>query len=131
MLVSMEIRLFHKITSKAHQDPHVGDRGVVWFICVEIEAVPWVSSVPSSSVLRYKKSNCVLSKAKTEASVQSFFFILNLSPLEPVVAAKQSQSLSRQLSLFPAAQVAEVTWLLAMRLLWPHGYRETAHDHMG
>ena len=34
--------------------------------------------------LPWKKSNCVLSKAKTKASVQSAYSILKYSPFEPV-----------------------------------------------
>ena len=42
----------------------------------------WVSTFPSLSILPWKKSNLVLSKAKAKASVMSFCFILKLSPWE-------------------------------------------------
>ena len=68
---------------KHSEDPHVGDCRVAWFIRVGIEASPWVSNVPSPSVPPWKKFEHVLSEANTKASVQSFCFILKLSPLEP------------------------------------------------
>ena len=57
---------------------------VEWFIHVETEAAPWVSNVPSPSVLPWKKSNCVSGKAKRKASIQNYCFILKLSSLEPM-----------------------------------------------
>ena len=70
------IRLFHGTTRKAFQGPVHGDCGAArQSILVEIEAALWLSNVLSPSILSWKKSNRDLSKAKTEASVQSFRFL--------------------------------------------------------
>ena len=56
---------------------------MAWFIYVEIETSSWVSSVPSPSVLPWKKYYRVFSRPNTKASVLSFCFILRFSPLKP------------------------------------------------
>ena len=56
------------------------DCGVAKFIWVEI--CLWVSNFPSPSVAPWKKSNRAFHKDKTKVSVQSFCFILKLSPWE-------------------------------------------------
>ena len=70
---------------KHSKDSPTGDCGVARII--QVQLCPLVSRVPSPSVLPWKKSNRVLSKAKTKASVQSFCFILKLSPSEPTRSA--------------------------------------------
>ena len=57
----------------------MGDCGVAWFICVEIEDALYVSNVLFPCAPPYKKSNLVLSKTKTKASVQSFCSTLKSS----------------------------------------------------
>ena len=72
---------------KHSKDPPTADCGVArWFIQVEIKAAPWVSSVPSLSAPPWRKSNCVLSKAKTIANIQNFCFVLKLSPVQQLAS---------------------------------------------
>ena len=82
MLLSAEIRLFHGVMRKAFQAPHTGEGGVASFICVEIEASPWVSDAPSPSVSPREESSRVCSKARARVSVQIFCFVFKLSPWE-------------------------------------------------
>ena len=86
-LLPVEIRLFHEFWGKHSKDPCMGDCDVMRFIVIEIEASPQVSNFTSSSVLPWKKSNLVFSKAKVKASVQSFCFKFILGPLEPMQSA--------------------------------------------
>ena len=47
--------MLHMITKKTFKDPCMGDCEVArWFIHVEIEVAPWISNVPSPSVLPWK-----------------------------------------------------------------------------
>lgn len=62
-------------------DPRMGGCDVARFIQGEI--CPWVSSVPPPPILPWKKSSCVISKAKTKAKVQSFCFMWRLNPCSP------------------------------------------------
>ena len=66
---------------KHSKNPRMADGGVArWFM--EVEICPWVSNVPSPPIPPWKKCNCVFSKVKTTAEVQSFCIILKLSPLQ-------------------------------------------------
>ena len=64
---------------KHSKDPYMRECDVTRFMLVEIEAALSVLNVPSLSILPWKKSNCLLSKAKTKVKTQSFCFILKLS----------------------------------------------------
>ena len=59
-------------------DPCMGVCGMARFI--QVEGCP---CAPSLSAPPWKKLICVLSKAKTKASVQSFCVISKVGPLEP------------------------------------------------
>lgn len=65
-------------------DPHMGDGDVARFIRVVAPGFPMFNSVH----LTWEKSNLVFINAKTKVSVQSFFFILKFSPLEPAWSAQ-------------------------------------------
>ena len=81
ILLLLEIRIFHWIMRKAFQTLYTEDCDVARFIQVMI--FPWVSNFPSPSIPPWKKSNCVFSKAKTKAKVQSFCFILRFRLWKP------------------------------------------------
>ena len=95
-LLSVEIRLFHGIMSRAFQGPT--HRRLWWGNMVYSGGnrnCPLGSQCLSSlSSLLRKKSNCVFSKVKTKTSVQNF--ILKLSSSEPtqsaMIAARPTQS---------------------------------------
>ena len=46
-----------------------------WFIRVEIEAASWASNVPCPSVLLWKKSRLVFSRARMKSPAQSMLHI--------------------------------------------------------
>ena len=82
-MLSVEIRLFHRIFRKAfHRPTH--ER--LW--CGKVIPLggnqPLVSSFLSHPSLPWEKSNCVFNKAKTEASVQSFRFTSKQTMMFPV-----------------------------------------------
>lgn len=54
------------------------------FILAEIEGSPRVSNVTSLSIPPWKKFILAFIKAKIEASVQSSYFVLKVSNLEPM-----------------------------------------------
>lgn len=61
---------------------HGGAARFIWD--PKVKGVPfWVPSVPSSSLLLWKKSNLVCTKANPKASLRNFCLILELSPLGP------------------------------------------------
>ena len=68
-----------RLGEKQFKYPHTGDCGVAWFNPVDIEDASGVSKDVSPSVPTWKKSNHILSKAKTKANVQSFYFLLKHS----------------------------------------------------
>ena len=61
-------------------DPHMRGCGVPKCTQVEINTAPWVSNVPAPFTPPWKKSNLVPNKIKAKPSVQSFCFVLKLSP---------------------------------------------------
>ena len=82
---------FTGLRGKRSKNPHTGDCGVArWFI--QVETCPWISSFSSPSIPPWKKSNRVLSKAKTKARVQSFCFTLKLRSSEPTPSAVGTSS---------------------------------------
>ena len=82
----MGIRSFHRITTKAFQRLTLRR---LWchmvYLCGD-RSCPLGFQCPFSlcpAIHQWKKSNSVLSKAKTKASIQSFCFILKDGPSEP------------------------------------------------
>ena len=88
---------------KYFTEPHTGGYGLARFFWVDI--CPWVSNVPSPSVLPWKKSNYVLSKAKTKARVQNFCLTLKLSLPEPVWSAEDYMASGHTTACVPVKSV--------------------------
>ena len=83
----VESRLSHMITRKAFQGPMNGRLWCGKVFSGKNRSCSCVSNVPSLSILLWKKSSVTLSKAKAKASIQSFCFVLKLSPSEPIQSA--------------------------------------------
>ena len=93
---------------KHSQDPRLGDCGVAkWFIRVEICPGFPISHL---SILPQNKSYCVLSKAKTKASVQSFCISLKLSPLKPMPSAAAQVVARSAWSHVPKQETTQNAW---------------------
>ena len=109
----VEVVLFMGYQEKHFMSPHMGDCGVARFIWVEIRGC---SSVPSPSITPWKKSNHVLSEAKTKVSVQSFSFIVQaLAVLVPVQVAKHYSK------FFCCTQAPTGACVWSLHGSWPHG----------